>query len=202
MMVPTNNHARHANGRKKRLRPGQPAFGAKLDAKLQQKFCKHVREGLSFETVCALCRVGRATFYQWMQRGRAEEGTRYAEFAAAVERAEADAVRTLHIRVAASNPQWILERRHPSLYGPPKLKTETELTGPGGGPVMKGNPYTVSITCNSPRVAFPIKDESGKGGDQPPPGYRKETDRHRAIWFIPISADAMADASWISAPKL
>jgi hypothetical protein len=163
MMVLTNNHARHANGRKKSLRPGQPAFGAKLDAKLKQKFCKHVREGLSFETVCALCRVGTATFYQWMQRGRAEEGTRYAEFVAAVERAEADAVRHLHIRVAASNPQWILERRHPTLYGPPKLRTETELSGPDGGALeMKtkdATPYRVIISCTDDeglKNLFPI----------------------------------------------
>jgi hypothetical protein len=146
MMVPTNNHARHAKGRKKRLRRGQPAFGAKLDSKLRKKFCKHVREGLSFETVCALCRVGRATFYQWMQRGRAEEGTPYAEFAAAVEEAESDAVRTLHIRVAASNPQWILERRHPFLYG---LKLKTELSGPEGKaiPTDMGARFTVIVNC-------------------------------------------------------
>jgi hypothetical protein len=200
MRVPTNNHAKHAKGRRKRLRPGQPAFGAKLDSKLQKQFCNLVREGLSFETVCALCRVGRATFYQWMQRGRAEPGTRYADFMAAVERDEADAVRRLHARVAASNPQWILERRHPTLYGPPKLKTATELTGPGGGPLPTGNPFKVEITCSGPEVAFPILDESGENGE-PLRGYRKETDRHGKTWFIPISADAMADASWISDPK-
>jgi hypothetical protein len=129
MQVSTNNHAIHTKGKKKRLRPGQPAYSAKLDNRLKKKFCKHIREELSFETVCALCRVSRATFYQWMQRGRAEPGTPYAEFVAAVERAEADAVRILHIRVAAANPQWILERRHPTLYGPPKTRIETEPSG-------------------------------------------------------------------------
>jgi hypothetical protein len=85
MKVPTNSHLKHAKGRKKPLRPGQPAHGSKLDLKLTREFCEHVKEGLSFETVCGLCRVSRATFYQWMQRGRAEPGTAYAEFVAVVD---------------------------------------------------------------------------------------------------------------------
>lgn len=163
MKISTNNHARHAQGRKKRLRRGQPAYGAKLDYNLQKKFCKHVREGLSFETVSALCHVSRATFYSWMQRGRAELGTRYAEFVRAVERAEADAVRLLHIRVAASNPQWILERRHPFLYG---LKLKTELSGPEGKAIPKdmGARFTVIVNCPQDEAASDpiIDDETGE----------------------------------------
>ena len=111
-------------------------------------------------------------------------------------------MRTLHSIVAANDPKFILERRFREYYGPPKLKTENELTGTGGGPLQTGNPYKVEITCSGPQVAFPILDESGRNGEDPPRGYRKETDRHGRIWFIPISADAMSDASWISPPKL
>jgi hypothetical protein len=164
----TNNHTRHAKGRKKRLRPGQPAFGAKLSLKVQRKFVKHVREGLAFETVCALSSISRATFYSWMQRGRAEPGTRYAEFEAAVQRAEADAVRCLHIRIATSRPEWILERRHPALYGPPKQRLETELSGSGGAPIPIDTTarYTVKVTCSSPMPDFPtmpMRDANGNG---------------------------------------
>jgi hypothetical protein len=110
-------------------------------------------------------------------------------------------MRTLHSVVAASDPKFILERRFREYYGPPKLKAEAELTGPGGGPVAMGNPYTVNITCDGPEVAFPILDESGVDGE-PPRGYRKESDRHGNVWFIPISADAMADASLDGRPKI
>jgi hypothetical protein len=55
-------------------------------------------------------------------------------------------VRLLHIRVAASNPQWILERRHPFLYG---LKLKTELSGPEGKAIPKdmGARFTVIVNC-------------------------------------------------------
>jgi hypothetical protein len=112
-----------------------------------------------------------------MQRGRAEEGTRYAEFVAAVNRAEADAVRRLHIRVAASNPQWILERRHPTLYGPPKTRVETELTGADGGPIEMetkgGEPYKVIISCTDVeglKNLFPIISSQTGQPIEPPNG--------------------------------
>jgi hypothetical protein len=127
-------------------------------------------------------------------KAESEANTRYTQFAKNVERANAEAMRRLHTAVSASDPKWILERRFPNDYGPAKLKTATELTGPGGGPVAMRNPYTVNITCDGPQIAFPIRNESGKDDDLPPRGYRKETVRHGVIWYIPISADAMADA--------
>jgi len=51
----------------------------------------------------------RATLYNWIARGESEPQGRYGAFARAIARAEAVAVRRLHIRVAASNSQWILE---------------------------------------------------------------------------------------------
>ncbi len=166
----------------------------KLDDRLERKLCGYIREGLSYEVSCALVGISRQSFYSWKNRGDAEPESRYGQFARAVENANAQAVRKLHTAVCASDPKWILERRFVNDYGPPKLRTETELTGPGGGPVAKGNPFTVNITCNGPQIAFPIRNESGKDDDLPPRGYRKETDRHGVIWYIPISADAMADA--------
>jgi hypothetical protein len=44
-------------------------------------------------------------------------------------RAEAEAVRRLHVRVEAADPAWLLSRRHPDIYGAPKLRVETELSG-------------------------------------------------------------------------
>ena len=174
----------------------------KLDDRLERKLCGYIREGLSYEVSCALVGISRQSFYSWKNRGDAEPESRYGQFARAVENANAQAVRKLHTAVCASDPKWILERRFVNDYGPPKLRTATELTGPGGGSMAMGNPYTVNITCDGPQVAFPIRNESGKDDELPPRGYRKETDRHGVIWFIPISADAMADASPISVPRL
>jgi hypothetical protein len=204
MPGPKASHTKHINGRAKRLRPGQPALCCKLDDRLEARFCNYVREGLPYEACAALVGISKQTFFSWRGRGEAESeaNTRYARFAKNVELANAEAMRRLHNKVMSANPQWILERRFPNHYGPPKLKAEAELTGPEGGPLQAGNPYKVEITCSGPQVAFPILDESGRNGEDPPPGYRKETDRHGRIWFIPISADAMADASWISGPKL
>ena len=172
----------------------------KLDDRLERRLCGYIREGLSYEVCCALAGIARQTFYSWKNRGEVETESRYGQFARAVDNANAQAIRSLHTAVRASDPKWILERRFVNDYGPPKLRAETELTGPGGGPVAKGNPFTVNITCSGPEVAFPILDESGENRE-PLRGYRKETDRHGKTWFIPISADAMADASWISDPK-
>jgi predicted DNA-binding transcriptional regulator AlpA len=136
------------NGRTKRLRPGDPAKWSKLDARLEAKLVAHIKEGLSYQTCCDLVSLSRATFYNWIARGESEPQSRYGAFATAIARAEAVAVRRLHIRVAASNPQWILERRHPALYGPPKQRLETELSAAGGAPVAT-NPFTVIVKCTA-----------------------------------------------------
>jgi hypothetical protein len=103
----------------------------RLDDRLEAQFCEYVREGLPIEACCALVGISKQSFYSWRARGEAEEeaNTRYAQFAKAVELANAEALRKLHNTVKASNPQWILERRFPNEYGPPKTRVETELSG-------------------------------------------------------------------------
>jgi hypothetical protein len=117
------------NGRAKRLRPGDPAKWGKLDDQLEAKLVTHIKEGLSYQTCCDLVGLPRATFYNWIARGESEPQRRHGEFAKAVARAQAEAVRRLHIRVAITDPKWLLERRHPDLYGAPKMRVETELSG-------------------------------------------------------------------------
>src|ERR1700732_1698109 len=109
------------NGRAKRLRPGDPAKWGKLDDHLEAKLVACIEEGLSYQTCCDLVGLSRATFYNWLARAESEPQSRYGAFARAIVRAEAKAVRRLHLRVELSDPKWLLERRHPSLYGPPKL---------------------------------------------------------------------------------
>jgi hypothetical protein len=128
-----NSHARRINGQPKRLRPGQPDLGCKLDDRLEAQFCDHVRTGLPVEACCALVRISKQTFYSWKNRGEVEaesgENTRYAEFAKNVETANAEAMQTLHDQARKTNPLWVLERRWPQHYGAPKMRVETELSG-------------------------------------------------------------------------
>jgi hypothetical protein len=156
-----NSHSRHSNGQSKRLRPGQPAKCCKLDDALEKRLCRYVREGLPYEACCALVGISKQTFFSWRARGEAESeaNTRYTQFAKNVERANAEAMRTLHTAVKASNPQWILERRFPHHYGPPKQRLETELSAAGGAPAAI-TPFTVNITCTGTEQEheYPVVD--------------------------------------------
>jgi hypothetical protein len=144
--MPGNSHERHSTGRAKRLRKGQPALCCRLDDRLEAQFCEYVREGLPIEACCALVGISKQSFYSWRARGEAEaeENTRYAQFAKAVELANAEALRKLHNIVKASNPQWILERRFPNEYGPPKTRVETELSGS----IETRGDHRITISCS------------------------------------------------------
>jgi predicted DNA-binding transcriptional regulator AlpA len=151
-----NSHAKHSLGHKKRLRAGQADIRSKLDDMLERKFCKFVREGLSYERCCDLCGISRQTFYDWLNRGTAEPQTRYGRFERKVRRANAEAVRTLHNDIRKSNPQWLLERRFPAEYGPPK--TRTELSGPDGAPIRTESSWSVEIVCHGEIPQYPVVD--------------------------------------------
>jgi transposase len=151
-----NSHAKHSIGQKKRLRPGQADIRSKLDDSLERKFTALVREGLSYERCCDLCAVSRQTFYDWVSRGTAEPESRYGRFERAVRKANAQAVRKLHNDIRKSNPQWILERRFPSEYGPPKLRTETELTGKID--VEPAGKWDLTISCTGEIPVYPVVD--------------------------------------------
>jgi hypothetical protein len=116
------------------------------DNRLEKRICTHIRAGLPYEACAALVGISKQTFYSWKNRGDSEPDSRYGQFARAVEKANAQAIRALHTAVRASNPQWILERRFPNYYGPPKLRTESEISAPGGAPLAI-NPFTVNVTC-------------------------------------------------------
>lgn len=91
---------------------------AKLSPRVQESICEGIRLGMTHDLACRYAGVSRRTFYRWMKRGKAGE-PEYAEFAAAVDHAEADgaAHHLANIARAASDgtwvaSAWILERRH------------------------------------------------------------------------------------------
>jgi hypothetical protein len=113
----------------KRKRPGDPNRWGKLTDQLQAELVARIEEGLSYQTCCDLCGLARSTLYEWIAKGEKEPESRHGTFAKAVARAEAEAIARLHARVAITDPKWLLERRHPELYGAPKMRVETELSG-------------------------------------------------------------------------
>ena len=119
---------RAAQKRNGRAKQDIPKWG-KLTDQVQAKLVEYVKEGLARQTCADLCGLARCTLYDWIAKGEKEPESRYGDFARAIARAEAEAVRRLHVRVEAADPAWLLSRRHPDLYGAPKVRVETELSG-------------------------------------------------------------------------
>jgi hypothetical protein len=88
---------------------------SKLTPELQKLICTLLQAGNTKKVAAEAAGIAESTFYDWMQTTPA--------FAAAVEKAEAEAEATLVTRVAkaASNSwraaAWLLERRNPDEWG-------------------------------------------------------------------------------------
>lgn len=115
---------------KRKPSTGRPT---RLNADLQERICEGVRLGLPYAMAAAAAGVPERTFYWWKQRGEEDEGSIYGRFLQALKTAEAEGARNLlgMIRGAALGSRdgkrrptgqwqaaaWILERRHPELFG-------------------------------------------------------------------------------------
>ena len=81
-------------------------------------------------------------------------------------REEAKAVWRLHIRVAVTDPMWLLEIRHPDLYGAPKVRVETELSGSLEAKSELKHKITFSCTDEEGLMdlfkSIPLVDSAGK----------------------------------------
>jgi hypothetical protein len=88
---------------------------SKLTPELQKLICTLLQAGNTKKVAAEAAGIAESTFYDWMQ-------TRPA-FAAAVEKAEAEAEATLVTRVAKAAASswraaaWLLERRNPDEWG-------------------------------------------------------------------------------------
>lgn len=99
--------------------------------------CQRIRKGTAINHACAIERVTRSAFYEWLEKDE--------EIAAQVGEARAHAAELLRrriVRVALGHAPkgananallHLLERGHPDEYSPPKTRVET--TGANGGPV-------------------------------------------------------------------
>jgi hypothetical protein len=124
-----------------------------LTKELSETIAGYVRVGVYVEEACGAAGIARATFYQWLERGRAEreriklmkaEGPKpseriYVEFLDMMERAydEATLRKVAVITKSAESgdwraASWWLERTRPAKYG---LKAQVEHTGENGEPI-------------------------------------------------------------------
>ena len=96
---------------------------SKLTPERQQKLAEAIAAGNYYETACAYAGIDYTTFRLWMQKGEAQEATKYSEFFEAITRAEAEAENTaVQIWQKAMPDDWraaqmFLERRHPDRWG-------------------------------------------------------------------------------------
>lgn len=124
-----------------------------LDKDLAETIAGYVRVGVYVEEACGAAGIARATFYVWLERGRAERERMklmkaeapkqseriYVEFLDMMERAydEATLRKVAVITKSAENgdwraASWWLERTRPAKYG---LKAQVEHTGENGEPI-------------------------------------------------------------------
>jgi hypothetical protein len=148
---------------KKTLKVRLPGRSLLCD-ELEERLCGFLRQALAIEVACDLTPIGRRTYYDWKERGEKEEQSgkpgRYAQFNEAVRRAEAEAIAELTGQVRKSNPQWLLERRWPAMFG---QKVKAELSGPDGEAIsMKIKPVQVIIrdAGTSPERSWEIVDHA------------------------------------------
>lgn len=106
----------------------------KLTSAITSKIVEAIKAGATHEHAAQYAGINVATFYDWKAKGEAgEEG--FSEFSDALKTAEGQgAVELLkRIKEASEDPKfwtaaaWILERRHPDIYG--KQKLDITLSG-------------------------------------------------------------------------
>ena len=105
----------------------------KLTPEVQNKIASAIKAGNYACVAAAYAGIGERTFYQWLERGRVEPGSIYAQFAQVVKDAESEAeVRAVAMVQKAMGDNWtaamtFLERKFPDRWGRrDRLKLEVE----------------------------------------------------------------------------
>ena len=95
----------------------------RLNAKLIKKITDAITGGLSFEYAATAAGIHRRTFYEWRKKGRAAKSGTFHDLHNALELADALFVQrslaliSAHGRTQWQAVAWLLERRHPELFG-------------------------------------------------------------------------------------
>ena len=117
--------------------PGRPT---KLTPQVQARIVQAIVGGNDITVAAAYAGIGKTTFYEWLERGRKAKTGPFADFADAIQKAQADA-ETRNVALIAKAAQegtwtaaaWWLERKYPERWG---RKERHEVTGRDGGDMM------------------------------------------------------------------
>ena len=109
----------------------------KLTPELQENFCKAIENGDSILGACGYVGITERTYYNWMDRAAEAKGrTKFVKFKECVDKAKAKALHNFEQVITRASTEhwqaaaWMLERRHPNMYGK-KDKIEADVTHKG-----------------------------------------------------------------------
>lgn len=93
----------------------------KLTPDIQRKILKALELGAYIKTACDFAGISRETFYYWLERGRTEPNSKYANFLTQVNetlaKAELQSLQKIKDSEQWQAHAWILERRFNSRWG-------------------------------------------------------------------------------------
>lgn len=152
-----------------------------LTAAKAQVICDLVRTGMPIVRIAASIGVRPQTISEWRAKGR--DGRQpYADFAAAVNAAQADLERECLTNIKAAGLDaknwtancWILERLHPQAYAAAYYKVRAKATKAGEMAALKrsmtealpldedGENALVEAICSDPKLSAKVKERLGK----------------------------------------
>ena len=109
----------------------------KLTPELQEQFCKAIENGDSILGACGYVGISEQTYYNWINRAEeAKSKTKFVKFKECVDKAKAKALHNFEQVITNASMEhwqaaaWMLERRHPNLYGK-KEKIEADVNHKG-----------------------------------------------------------------------
>lgn len=109
----------------------------KLTPELQENFCKAIENGDSILGACGYVGITERTYYNWMDRAaEAKTRTKFVKFKECVDKAKAKALHNFEQVITHASTEhwqaeaWMLERRHPNLYGK-REKIEADVNHKG-----------------------------------------------------------------------
>ena len=104
-----------------------------LTQEMQLRLCEALRVGASLQHAAHYAGISEKTLRRWIERGKAEEDTTFGQLLQHIEKAKADLVVSLLLKINhAANKHWKaaawkLEHLYPHLYGK-SAKSESEET--------------------------------------------------------------------------
>ena len=110
---------------------------SKLTPQLQAEFCKALENGASILGACGHVGITEKTYYNWINKAKeAKTKTKFVKFQECVETAKQKALFNFEQVIVSASMEhwqaaaWMLERRHPNLYGK-REKIEADVTHKG-----------------------------------------------------------------------